>query len=83
MKKITIFAFAALALTFASCKKDRTCTCTNTYTPTSGSASDSTYEVTVKKATKSQVKNGICASYADQQTAPIAGGKDEFKCELK
>lgn len=83
MKKITLFAFATLALTFASCKKDRTCTCTSTTTPTSGSASVSTYEVTVKKVTKSQAKDGTCAGSVEQQTAPVAGSKDEFKCELK
>lgn len=30
MKKITLLAVAALAISFASCKKDRTCTCTVT-----------------------------------------------------
>lgn len=30
MKKITLFAVATLAISFASCKKDRTCTCTTT-----------------------------------------------------
>lgn len=29
MKKITILAVAALAVSFASCKKARTCTCTD------------------------------------------------------
>lgn len=28
MKKITLLAVAALAISFASCKKDRVCTCT-------------------------------------------------------
>lgn len=37
MKKITIIAIAALAVSFASCKKAQTCTCTyssGTYTST-------------------------------------------------
>jgi hypothetical protein len=83
MKKIAICSIAVLALSFASCKKDRTCTCTSTYTQTSGSADVSTYDVTVKKATKSQVKNGVCSGYMEQETAPVAGDKYEFKCELK
>ena len=29
MKKITLFAFAVVALSLASCKKDRVCTCTD------------------------------------------------------
>lgn len=29
MKKITLFAVAALAISFASCRKDRTCECTD------------------------------------------------------
>ena len=29
MKKITLFAFAVVALSLASCKKDRVCTCTS------------------------------------------------------
>lgn len=83
MKKISIFCFAIVAISFASCKKDRTCTCTSTYTPASGTASVSTYEVTVKKVTKGQVKDGVCEGSSDQQTAPVAGDKNDFKCELK
>jgi hypothetical protein len=81
MKKI--FLIAGIALSIASCKKDRTCTCTSTYTPTSGSASISTYEVTVNKVTKGQAKDGVCNGYSEQQTAPIADDKYDFKCELK
>ena len=33
MKKITLLAVVALAVTFTACKKDRTCTCT--WTPVS------------------------------------------------
>lgn len=37
MKKITLLAIAAVAFSFASCKKDYTCTCT--YTSTGSSVS--------------------------------------------
>ena len=42
MKKITILAVAALAISFASCKKDRTCTCTDSTTTTVTTSSGST-----------------------------------------
>ena len=32
MKKITLLAVACVAISLASCKKDRTCTCVNTTT---------------------------------------------------
>jgi hypothetical protein len=81
MKKIALIA--VLAISIASCKKDRTCTCTDTYTTSSGSTQVDTYEVTVKKVTKAQAKDGSCAGGSYQQTAPTTGGKYEFKCELK
>lgn len=83
MKKISIFCFAIVALSFASCKKDITCTCTITFTPTTGTADVSTYEYTVKKVTKSQAKDGVCRGLSNQQTAPVAGTKYDEKCELK
>lgn len=49
MKKITILAIAALAISFASCKKDRTCTCTYTQT---GSTSTDTQVTTFTKVSK-------------------------------
>lgn len=83
MKKITILAVALVAISFASCKKDRTCTCTNTSTPPSGSATTWTEEVTVKKAKKGDAIDGMCASGSNQTTAPVSGTKTETKCELK
>lgn len=52
MKKITLLAIAALAISFASCKKDYTCTCTTTYT-IGGSGTSTTVH---KGVTKSQAK---------------------------
>lgn len=49
MKKITILAVAALAISFASCKKDRTCTCVIS---NSGSSNTSTDVTTMTKVSK-------------------------------
>ncbi len=54
MKKMTILAVAALAISFASCKKDRTCTCTNTSSSSSGST---TTTITIKKISKKDAKD--------------------------
>ena len=71
MKKITILAVAALAISFASCKKARTCTCTVTYTysethtdstpASSGSGTWTEASVTTTKLAKKAAK-GTCAS---------------------
>lgn len=82
MKKILLIA-AVAGLAMASCKKDRTCSCTQTWTPSSGPATTTTTEITVEKVTKAQAKDGMCMSYTDQTTAPVAGTKYEKNCELK
>lgn len=71
MKKITLFAFAIAALSFASCKKARTCTCTNTVSKTTtypnGTVdNDPSYSysdafVSTTKLSKKSAK-GLCAS---------------------
>lgn len=82
MKKITLFAFAIAALSFASCKKARTCTCTNsdttTYnystgtapaasTSTSGYTDVSTTKLS-KKAAKAWCTSGTMV-YTDTQSS--------------
>jgi len=49
MKKITLLAATLVAITFASCKKDRTCTCTTTsvYTDPTGTTTDVETDKTV------------------------------------
>lgn len=59
MKKVTLLAVAVLALSFASCKKDRTCTCTTTYSGGGASVSGGSSVVKHKKITKSQGK-AVC-----------------------
>ena len=79
MKKLTILAVAALAISFASCKKDRTCTCT--ITPTSGiTATETTVMYKVKKHDARQNCIG-------GQTTVASGGVtstgDKYDCKLK
>jgi hypothetical protein len=57
MKKITLLAIAALAISFASCKKDYTCTCTTSYT--GGGSSTST---TIHKGLKKKQAQAACAN---------------------
>ncbi len=65
MKKLTILAVAALAISFASCKKDRVCTCTYTST---GSSTSSTQVNTMTKVSKATGKAN-CTSGTDYNTA--------------
>lgn len=58
MKKITILAVAALAISFASCKKDYTCTCTHAVTG-GGSGTSTTV---IKGVSKSQAKANCLSS---------------------
>lgn len=77
MKKITLFAFAAVALSLASCKKDRTCECTTTMT---GQTSVVTSSTVIKKVKKSEAKT-LCQkmSYTNNLT-PYTSTED---CKLK
>jgi hypothetical protein len=54
MKKLSILSIALVALSFASCKKDRTCTCTQT--DNSPGATVDSYTVVYKKITKGNAK---------------------------
>jgi len=70
MKKITLLAVAIVAVTFASCKKDRTCACTNStvsrtstqpnYTTTLGQPTTSS--TTYTKIKKKNVLATTCVS---------------------
>ncbi len=79
MKKLTILAVAALAISFASCKKDRVCTCTDT--PTSGTVT--TAVTTYYKAKKSDARER-CMGYQTVTTAGSATSTgDKIDCTLK
>ncbi|MGZ3862983.1 MAG: hypothetical protein ACXVPN_05290 [Bacteroidia bacterium] len=64
MKKISILAIAAIAISFASCKKDRVCTCT--FNDGSPGATTVNYTVTLKKTTKGAAK----AACVNMKTTP-------------
>ncbi len=67
MKKIALFSFAVVALSLASCKKDRTCECTTTTVNTNGNGSASTSSVTIKKIKKSEAKT-LCQKIVSAHT---------------
>lgn len=54
MKKITILSIALVAMSFASCKKDRTCTCSQIDNSPGATAFE--YKVVYKKISKSDAK---------------------------
>ena len=58
MKKITLFAFALVAISFASCKKTHTCQCIN-----SGTSGQVTATYSLPAQTSSDAKT-TCSSYA-------------------
>jgi hypothetical protein len=82
MKKITLLAVAFVAITFASCKKERVCECVNTST-SAGSVAVTT-QVTYEKA-----KKNVCESSSNSSivTAPAVSGvtypTETTKCTLK
>jgi hypothetical protein len=80
MKKITLLAVAFVAITFASCKKDRVCTCTTV--PTSGTTSVS--ETTYFKAKKSDARL-LCQQNSSQtnMTSPVSNTGSKTTCDLK
>lgn len=77
MKKLSILAVAALAFSFASCKKDRVCTCTYTST---GSSTSNTSVTTMKKVSKGAAKaNCTSGTEYDQAAASYIRTRD---CKL-
>ena len=65
MKKITLFAAAFVAISFASCKKDYTCTCASS----GGGTADVTKIVEVsKKTAKANCVSTINSGYTETCT---------------
>ena len=77
MKKITLLAAAFVAITFASCKKDRVCTCTEK----DGTVTETTYFESRKKDARLYCTGG------NTQTKTTSSGvsftDDRITCELK
>ena len=78
MKKITILSFTFLAISFASCKKDRTCNCT--VTENSPGNTPSEYTVVYKKITKSNAKAACMSLEVTPTGQPYT---ETRKCTLK
>ena len=77
MKKITLFAIAFLAISFASCKKDRVCTCTDV----DGTKLETTYFDARKKDARA-----LCTAQNTQEKITSGGVSvtlDRITCELK
>ena len=81
MKKVTLFAVAAIAaLSMSSCKKDRTCTCTDT---PAGGGTASTSTVVVTKATKKGAAGGACWSGTQVYTVSGTSYTSTRSCTIK
>lgn len=79
MKKVILFATAVIAISMASCVKERECECKSTYTPAGGTAATTTTVYIYKDVTKRQAKmNCISSTYTD-----AAAGTHTEDCELK
>ena len=60
MKKITLLAIAVVAISFASCKKDRDCECTTTTVSSSGTTTTSPAQTTTIKDVKGGEAKSMC-----------------------
>ncbi len=77
MKKITLLAVAALAISLASCKKDRTCTCTNI----SSNGNTTTETITIKKESKRTAKD-FCYKSTNVSTYGTNTSNSSSDCKL-
>lgn len=82
MKKITILAVALVAISFASCKKERTCECTST--STSGSTTTTTTQTIKFEKVSSGDAKAMCQK-TTRVTTPSSGtaNTDVDDCKLK
>jgi hypothetical protein len=82
MKKITLFAVAALAISFASCRKERTCECTD-------SSGGYTVVTTTKvKSSKKDATSWCEAANGSKSTTTVDGttvpnGSITTTCKIK
>lgn len=79
MKKITILAVAVVAISAASCRKERTCECT----VISGTSSATiTYKADNQKKTYFR-KETLCYKYTETETYAGVSTVTEYDCKLK
>lgn len=82
-KIVYLASFAIIAISFASCKKDRTCECTSTYTSTNGNTTDvSTSSTVIKKIKKSEAKK-LCQKQTFTNTSNGNTNVSTDDCKLK
>ena len=77
MKKITLLAVAFIAISFASCKKDRVCTCTDV----DGGITETTYFDARKKDARLYCTGGNTQTKSTY--AGVSVTDDRVTCELK
>ena len=79
MKKIILLAIAFVAISFASCKKDRVCTCETTSASGTDKSVTTMYKVTKKEARANCIGNQtVYTSTSGQSTTG-----DKTTCTLK
>ncbi len=80
MKKITILSIALIALSLASCKKERTCTCVTTDNDPASAGASSTKTIVYKKITKANAKAACMSIDITPDGQPYT---ETRKCTLK
>lgn len=73
MKKITIIVVAALAVSFASCKKAKTCTCSDTF---------GTYTETFDKVSSSTANSKCPTTVTHSSTNGGTTTSSSYTCKL-
>ena len=79
MKKITLIAIAAFAMSIASCTKDYTCTCVST--PATGAATTTTTKI--YKATENEAREKCLGGQSTSESGGIAFTGPNVTCDLK
>lgn len=85
MKKIALFSFAVVALSLASCKKDRTCECTYTQSGTTNvtSHTESTTYTKIKKSDAKYLCTKDSRTYTQTGVGYSSTGSSMSDCKLK
>jgi hypothetical protein len=83
MKKITLLAVAFVAISLASCKKDRDCECTTTTVFANGTTTTGTAQtITIKEIKKSEAKTW-CTKKVTVETDNTGTETKTSDCKLK
>lgn len=77
MKKVLLFVAVVVAVSFASCKKDRVCSCTSVDSYTGGGSDSYSYVTTYTEAKKGDARAACLSS-----TSTYVGGTNTTTCSL-